>query len=765
MPIQPYGWLNEANPLGPPANPATATPVSSARLEAMLAQAGAYADFKAGCVSVAEPPYNALPGLGDMTAAIQAAENAAATAGKPLYFPALGGTSNVKYNHASPINLGTGIRFWYGDDYNQSALHLTADTTAAPGTYYGINTDPCTLFSAANLGFFGPGGTSYTPGGIVAHYSCLKTKATSSFIKCNFQQWYSGTDICSNHELFFACYWSQDYYDCYLPGVVLGTALGTLGTTITGGATITTVHLNANLAYAIPAGAVIQLQDAAGDVQLVTTSGAAAGQANVTITGSPVAAHTYTTGTAILRANNIGDGTQANQDWFKCQLASATFANIGVSFDNGLLGAVFLDTHTSFAPYGIYGEAGRAGGVFLNGVNWVGKCAMEHMGNAWIYDADQSGYTANLFLNALDTTFFETFPNLASEPNDYAIKLGTVENVMILGDQATFANRAIGTGTQANPTGGYWYIKFQMRNLWWDSAHYAIDQLSVQQPILLNTSTTSSGGTYSAGTYYLRVAAVDASGNETQASNEKAVTVGANGTMTLTIFAAAEGAKATGFRVYQGTVAGAQGQAAQAGSFKVYDGPGTVVPGVGIQFTLTGTAPAAGFAKVKNLTNVGGVLIKLGTGAFVRECRGTYRGKTIEFGAPNNPTDPVGANDGVSTWMFGQDFGTGGTEFKQVYQHYASPGVYSKGINAVALAPDLGVGSNVIPLGVGGATWLIATAAPDAGGFPNLCLVKQDTTYSNCVTFTSTGFTDAAHPPIGESNAQPYGNLIPIRLF
>jgi hypothetical protein len=81
------------------------------------------------------------------------------------------------------------------------------------------------------------------------------------------------------------------------------------------------------------------------------------------------------------------------------------------------------------------------------------------------------------------------------------------------------------------------------------------DELTLAAPTLNVTSTSTSGGTLAAATYYYKITAITPLG-ETLASNERSqVTTGATSSNTLT-WPAVSGA--TGYRVYRGTAAGVQ---------------------------------------------------------------------------------------------------------------------------------------------------------------------------------------------------------------
>lgn len=113
---------------------------------------------------------------------------------------------------------------------------------------------------------------------------------------------------------------------------------------------------------------------------------------------------------------------------------------------------------------------------------------------------------------------------------------------------------------------------------------------SIAAPVL-TLSTTASGGTFAAGTYYWKITAINSRG-ETVGSNEisKALTLNQQQTMT---WAAISGA--TGYKVYRGTVAGSENiLVATLGAVTTY--------------TDTGIAGTAGTVPTVNTASVGDIL-------------------------------------------------------------------------------------------------------------------------------------------------------------
>lgn len=105
-------------------------------------------------------------------------------------------------------------------------------------------------------------------------------------------------------------------------------------------------------------------------------------------------------------------------------------------------------------------------------------------------------------------------------------------------------------------------------------------------PVQSAPSTATTGGTFAAGTYYIRVTAL-VDGTETVASNELSqVTTGATSTVTAN-WAAVTGA--TGYRIYVGTVAGAQ---------TLYKAVGAVLTDTMTAAPSTAGSPPPGFVTI-----------------------------------------------------------------------------------------------------------------------------------------------------------------------
>lgn len=130
----------------------------------------------------------------------------------------------------------------------------------------------------------------------------------------------------------------------------------------------------------------------------------------------------------------------------------------------------------------------------------------------------------------------------------------------------------------------------------WLSSILLCNVTGLDAPVANTPSTATTGGTLAAGTYYYRVAALDARG-QTVASNEVSVTTtGATSTVTVT-WGAVTGA--TGYRIYRGTAAGSQ---------TVYYTVGAVTT-----FTDTNATPTNGQPQFTNSTGLE-VSVTLGTG-------------------------------------------------------------------------------------------------------------------------------------------------------
>jgi hypothetical protein len=110
----------------------------------------------------------------------------------------------------------------------------------------------------------------------------------------------------------------------------------------------------------------------------------------------------------------------------------------------------------------------------------------------------------------------------------------------------------------------------------------------MQPPVITSLSAAASGGTFTAGTYFYKVTATNASG-ESAAGVESSQTVILNGTITLNWVPVIG---ATGYRVYRGTSAGNENayQVVAGGAVGTFTDTGTAGTG--------GTPPALSFSPV-----------------------------------------------------------------------------------------------------------------------------------------------------------------------
>jgi hypothetical protein len=284
--------------------------------------------------------------------------------------------------------------------------------------------------------------------------------------------------------------------------------------------------------------------------------------------------------------------TESDQTLYTAQVANKVGAIAG-AFQWGPVDAPYQITNGEKEFVSVFGIPDNATYKYVmplldffaySNVAWVVRQVGANAKNAF-----PTGQTAELIKN--DDAFASTSIVGSDFIAKYPGSAGNGLEVVII-DQAHFSGHELfGYFTYAPTAGeyniavvdstGYWTgtpAKKQKENLYVNGTVTALPAPVVNAP---TTSTT--GGTLAAGTYYYKVTALGAVGETIGSSEVSVVTTGTTSSNTLT-WAAISGA--TGYRVYRGTAAGAE---------SVY-----LAAGNATTFTDTGAAGTAGTVPVSN---------------------------------------------------------------------------------------------------------------------------------------------------------------------